>query len=959
MKKDLIKKLNILLSLKIILLVLYNNIFMFHLANKYKNITKHYPPSIVLEEKNKKNNKEGIYIMPTNLFDKKLKSKKDEQSVYRVLYFISLAGVVYLIFRTPKVLDYFGTARFANSKEIEDMNVLDDSDGVVLGMTKNNKLICHNGPEHISAMAPTRSGKGVGCVLPTLWTWLSSVIVNDIKGECWDLTSGFRRSVLGHKCIFFNPMDETGEGISYDPLKLVKVGTPSEQEDARLVALTLIDVDGKGESDHWISSAVNMLTAVILHVKYANPEATFIDVMEFIEDPKESLVDKFSRIIAKEYKDEKLIDRKDGTKPFNHTMSIRRLIKEAKDFVELYGVDSTLHPIVGATFSTLLTTPDKERGSIISSCTNKLGIFKDPRIRRNISKSDITPKEIMAEKVSLYLITPPKAIKMTAPLFRLFITQTIFELTDKMEFGNRKILDFEKKDKNKTKKIDKKNSRILFLIDEFPALGNLSLLESAMAYIAGYGLKVLLISQAISQLNKIYTKDNSIISNCHCQLYYTPNDEATPKMISEMLGTKTIEIKNTSYTKGVPTYSKSYQSRALMTPGEVRTLPYEDSLVLITGKAPIHGKKLFWFKHKKFKNNANYNIPYKTYLEALDKIEKMGISEYALEYLIYLKSSWKNIKIIINSIGGIDNFLKELVILPEEIKEKIKQYDKLDEKEEFKKEIIAKFIKKEEAIKEYLKDMEDKDVYRYIVETNFSKKELEKMLEKNLKNLEKKLSLSETLKSDLISILKNLRTTNGESIYSEVVFENISEKLIENLLKTINDNFLYEDLLEYIKNELHTKEFEEFSNSILSKDKMCEKEEKAEDKKVDEIEEKEKEIESVENKKVEENKNEEQEELKNINRKDNEEIEDEIYMKKILENYLLNLKDLNGNFKYRKEEIPEKLYFYFLETVKSEGFEKAFENFKNSEKNSTLLKILEELEEWEKLRMLEELEEEF
>lgn len=112
-------------------------------------------------------------------------------------------------------------------------------------MTPDNKIITHTGVDHILTMAPTRTGKGINTVLPTLWTWQSSVIVNDIKGECWDLTSGYRRSVLKQNCIFFNPMDNTGEGISYNPLELVKVGTMSESEDARTIAITLLDTDGK------------------------------------------------------------------------------------------------------------------------------------------------------------------------------------------------------------------------------------------------------------------------------------------------------------------------------------------------------------------------------------------------------------------------------------------------------------------------------------------------------------------------------------------------------------------------------------------------------------------------------------------------------------------------------------------------------------------------------------------
>ena len=800
------KKLKLLGILAVANFFIITNIFMLHLGSKYNNISKITSPLVKLNT-NKKGNIEGIYLNPTLLFSKKLKS--NYQNNYLKLY-VAIMGTIgyFLFFKTKKKeLDYYGTAKFASSKEIEEMKILDSSDGVILGLTKDDKLISHNGVEHIMVMAPTRSGKGVGCVLPTLWTWRSSIIVNDIKGECWDLTSGFRRSVLGQKCIYFNPMDDSGEGISYNPLALVKVGTGSEQEDARLVASTLIDIDGKGESDHWISSAINLLTAVILHVKYVNINATFLDVMEFLADPKEPLVDKLGRVIAKKLDDMGDVVDDERYTPFNHYNSLKEQMKNNLSFLELYNQKTTLHPIVGSTFSTMFATPDKERGSIFSSCLNKLGIFKDPRIMKNIGRTDITPREIMDNRISLYLITPPRAINMTRPLFRLIITQTIFELTDKMEFGNRKKIDKEKnkkpvppKNDNKSKSDEEKNKRILFLIDEFPALGNLSLLETALAYIAGYGLKVLLITQAISQLQKIYGKENSIIANCHCQLYYTPNDSETPKLISDMLGTKTITIKTQSKSKGVVTYSENYQSRALMTAGEVRTLPYEETLLMITGKNPIHGKKLFWFKHEKFKNNVNYNIPYKSYLNLVEELENLGFTEYVLEYLIYLVGTWKILKELIEK-NGKKLFLKEILygcVVPEVDKEITEYKSKSDEEKKVLKEKVLKEIlpkAEQKYFKEYLADFSDKDYIRYLIEKTLPQDRLEEKLEENLKLFEANLPSKDRIKKQIISSLKNLKTEDNQAMYLDKDIPVIEDKTCEYVLKSLSNDYSITELL--------------------------------------------------------------------------------------------------------------------------------------------------------------------
>ena len=791
------KKFKNFLILSAAALILVNNIFLFSLASKYANIDRIVKPTITLN-KNKFGNSEGITINPTHIFSKKLKSK--DQNNFRKMYLFLNIGIVLLIFMKRKTPDYYGTARFSDREEIDKMGITKNpEDGVVLGMTEDNKLITDSGVEHIINMAPTRTGKGINTVLPTLWTWKSSVIVNDIKGECWDLTSGYRRSILKQKCIFFNPMDDTGEGISYNPLELVKVGTKSEQEDSRAIAITLLDTDGKGESDHWISSAVNLLTAVILHTKYVNVNASFIDVMKFLEDPKEPLIDKIGAVIGKELND--YGDIVDKTKkdengeiakdendedikipPFNHYQSLRQQGINNLSFNELYMQDTTLHPLVGSTFATIFATPDKERGSIFSTCINKLSIFKDPRVMNNIKKSDVTPKDIMNNRISLYLITPPKAIKMTKPLFRLILTQTIYELTDKMEFNNRKKIDIEKKKKGMNlsevqkslnkfvyeEKVDYsklKNKRILFLIDEFPALGNLSLFEEALAYIAGYGLKALLIVQSINQLNKIYGKDNSIIDNCRTQLYFTPNDKDTPKMISDMMGNKTEKIITRSG-KGffMENRSESYQARALMTAGEIRVLPYEKLLLLLSGKNPIKGNKIFWFKHKKFKDNADYNIPYPSYLKFVDNLINKGVTEYTAEYLIYLTKSYKALKVIIKEIGE-ENFINK-ILFNEKLDEKIKKVISLpaEEKIKWKEKVLKDFIKEknysskeeyEKEFNEYLENFTDEDIERFL-RTDFFKnqKELEAALNNNLEKIKKELNEKDQVKLKIIEHLK-------------------------------------------------------------------------------------------------------------------------------------------------------------------------------------------------------------
>ncbi|MGL4865270.1 type IV secretory system conjugative DNA transfer family protein [Cetobacterium somerae] len=844
------KKFKKILMANFFMLIMLNNLFMFTLANKYKNLDNIITPLIVLN-KNKRNNSEGIYLSPNLLLKKELSSSVQDK--YKKGYvFLSLA-IIFLFFYKKKIPITHGSASFATIDDIEEMGITNSEDGVILGMTKNNKILAHNGPEHLMAMAPTRSGKGINTVLPTLWTWVSSVIINDIKGECWDLTSGYRRSQLKQKCYYFNPVDETGEGISYNPLALVNVGQGSEQEDARVIATTLLDVENKGETDHWISSAINLLVAVILHVKYVNKEASFIEILNFMEDPNEPLIDKIGNIIAKELNKfgdvvDKVIVDENGEiiqtfEPFNHYEALKNQGVLNRTFRDLYNNDTELHPIVGKTFMTIFGTPDKERGSIFSTCSNKLGVFKDSRILKNISKSDILPKDLMKNRISLYLITPPKAINMTKPLFRLIITQTIYELTEKMEFNNRKKIYKELMNKISLDKIKKtfkqfineflyikqkdlskeKNKRLLFLIDEFPALGNLSLLEQALAYVAGYGLKVLMITQSINQLRKIYGRDNSVLDNTHVQIYFTPNDTETPKMISEALGNKTEKV-ITKSGKGMllEQRSESYHARALMTPSEVRTMPFEEVLIFVTTKKPIHGKKIMWWKLKRFKNNANYNIPYRSYIKLCEKLEENLLDEYVAEYLIYLKGSYKALKILINTVG-LDKFILEIIQdekLSEELIQVKKEIEKLneEEKKELKVKILSEIILKssfgtieeyENEIKEYLVNFSDEDLLKYMKLTLYKnlllkKERLEKILETNLLKMEDNLAYEQKMKIEIIETLKK----GG-------IRDSLIPDFIENLDKIKGiDKEHYNKILEILKKKIEKTEDGEASLEI-------------------------------------------------------------------------------------------------------------------------------------------------
>jgi type IV secretion system protein VirD4 len=170
--------------------------------------------------------------------------------------------------REIKNAETYGSARWAKASEVRRAGLLDDK-GVLLGKL-NNLYLRHDGPEHVLCYAPTRSGKGVGLVIPTLLTWPGSCIVHDIKGENWELTAGFR-STFG-RVLLFDPTNTAS--AAYNPLLEIRKGE-WEVRDVQNVADVLVDPEGSLEKrNHWEKTSHALLVGAILHILYAGNDKT-------------------------------------------------------------------------------------------------------------------------------------------------------------------------------------------------------------------------------------------------------------------------------------------------------------------------------------------------------------------------------------------------------------------------------------------------------------------------------------------------------------------------------------------------------------------------------------------------------------------------------------------------------------------------------------------------------------
>ncbi len=452
--------------------------------------------------------------------------------------------------REAKDVATYGSARWAEKEEVKAAGLL-DPDGVVLGRYEREYLR-HDGPEHVLCFAPTRSGKGVGLVVPSLLTWPGSAIVHDIKGENWTLTAGFRAH--HGRVLLFDPTNP--KSSAYNPLLEVRRGE-WEVRDVQNIADILVDPEGSlDKRNHWEKTSHSLLVGAILHVLYAGDDKTLAGVAAFLSDPK---------------------------RPIESTLAAMMTTSHLGE--------AGPHPVIASAARELLNKSDNERSGVLSTAMSFLGLYRDPVVAEVTRRCDWRIADMVGDKLptTLYLVVPPSDINRTKPLIRLILNQIGRRLTEDLQAkGDR--------------------HRLLLMLDEFPALGRLDFFESALAFMAGYGLKAFLIAQSLNQIEKAYGPNNSILDNCHVRVSFATNDERTAKRVSDALGTATEmkAMKNYAGHRLSPwlghlMVSRSETARQLLTPGEIMQLPPSDEIVMVAGTPPIRAKKARYYEDARFR----------------------------------------------------------------------------------------------------------------------------------------------------------------------------------------------------------------------------------------------------------------------------------------------------------------------------------------------------------------------
>ena len=461
----------------------------------------------------------------------------------------------------------YGSAHWATAKEIKASGLLADR-GVVVGALRHRKkirLLQYDGEGHTLVVSPSRSGKGVTVVVPTGLTWEHSALFNDIKGELWTLTAGWRKERLGSICLRFDATCDDGSAARWNPLFEIRE-YPNDVRDAQNIALTLASSDSgpvRSENErHWRVMGVRLVRGAILHQLYVGNEKTLPGCYRLLTSTQRDLEDTFLLMLHAK-----------------HDLTFRYGWKDPET-----GKPTETHPVVAHIARDMLSKSDKERAAIVSSAISYLEPFDDPIMAANVSESDFSLSDLMNHEkpVSLYLTTPVADLERVQTLHRLFFTLAGTRNTEHLDYRD-------------GKPTPRCKHPLLEVFDECFHLGYTSVIPKHFSLAAGYGIYGLFVFQDLSQLFELYGRNESITSNCDVKVAFAPNNLETAAHLSKLLGVETRE-KEVRGDMGRKGGTKQTLGRPLLTPDECARLPRDKSIILRNGFPPILGDKLPYYK---------------------------------------------------------------------------------------------------------------------------------------------------------------------------------------------------------------------------------------------------------------------------------------------------------------------------------------------------------------------------
>ena len=456
-------------------------------------------------------------------------------------------GAIYLKVIFTRRDTTLGSAQFGSRADVK---ALATNDGdLLIGRARNGQLLRYDGLAHLLTIAPTRSGKGVGTIIPNLLTANRAVVCIDPKGENARVCGRQRASYGPVHCL--DPFGVSGRPTArYNPLDRLEADSIDLAEDAMTLADALVFDQNEGEA-HWNEEAKALLSGIILYVVcHDDPEhRTLTSVREYLTLAPDDF---------------------------------KALLTVMQDSDRAGG-------LIARAANRFLSKSEREAAGVLSGAQRHTHFLDSPRIAQVVNGSDFTFADLKDNVATVFLILPPDRLDTYSRWLRLILAQAINEMARSPARPTRPVL---------------------FMLDEFAALGRLQPIERAMGLMAGYGLQLWPILQDVHQLRSLYAeRAGTFLSNAGILQAFGVNDYDTADMLSKTMGRETISYatdgqseKDVIFAERGRTVSTTQHlaARNLMDANEIMKLPPDNLLLMMAGKDPLIVRKLRFYEDKEF-----------------------------------------------------------------------------------------------------------------------------------------------------------------------------------------------------------------------------------------------------------------------------------------------------------------------------------------------------------------------
>ncbi len=442
----------------------------------------------------------------------------------------------------------YADACWANNFDLSKAGLIKNK-GLFLGKYKNEFIRCDK-DTHSIVVAPTRSGKGVGIIIPNLLTWRGSVVCLDIKHENFKLTAGIREK-YGHEVFMWAPGDSKNKSHGFNPFDQISKDPRQCIQDIRRIAGIMLP--DPPHDIFWVTEARSLFIGLALYV----------------------------------------IDRKDVPSTLG---SIYRLLSCEAELGDICRYIIKTHPHLSLEILSFLhrfaNKAAKERSGVKSTLDAAMQPWSEPKIDAATSESSFQIDDLRKKQISVYIGVKPGQLKGMSAVIRIFFEFLVNKMT--------------------TEEPDPKKEphELLILLDEIHTLGKMDIMTRAFTLSAGFKCRVMAVVQQYSWLDEVYNKNirEGVVGNCTNKVFYRAGNLSQAKEISEMLGKRMVKMvsrsQKNSFKYEPATKTTSLQEKPLMSADKIMRLNKSKEILFCDADYPVLCNKIVYYKDPAFKNRV-------------------------------------------------------------------------------------------------------------------------------------------------------------------------------------------------------------------------------------------------------------------------------------------------------------------------------------------------------------------